>query len=101
MEPARLGDHVLPWPKHQVVGIAENDLGAVFDEVARLKRLDRAEGANVHEDGGLHHAMSRVQPTQSRVRACIFLEYLKNHRTYCIKKQLPYGANWCIILTIE
>jgi hypothetical protein len=43
-----------------VEGVAETDLRAAFDQVARGHRLDRPVGANRHEGGGFDDAMGEA-----------------------------------------
>ena len=43
-------------PQHQVIGVAEDDLGAGLAHLIAGQRLDRAGGADRHEGGRLDHA---------------------------------------------
>ena len=54
-------DHLLPGPKPQVEGVAEDDLRALRDELVRRHRLDGAVGAHRHEDRRLDDAVRELE----------------------------------------
>jgi len=49
MQPAQPRDALGGWAQHQVIGIAEDDVGAGRTDVVRLHRLDGSGGADRHE----------------------------------------------------
>ena len=55
-------------PQGQVVGVAEDDLGADLLEVAVQRGLDRALRADGHERGRLDDAVRRVERAEARAR---------------------------------
>ena len=57
MQPAEGAQHVQPRPQPQVEGVAEDDLRAHLFERARRDALDRAVGADRHEDRRLDDAV--------------------------------------------
>ena len=61
VQPAAPGDQIAAGAEEQVVGVAENDLGAEILEIAMGHRLHRAAGADRHERGGLDDAVRRAQ----------------------------------------
>ncbi len=54
-------DHIEAGPHPQVKGVAQYDLRAHVFKRLRHHALDRAIGADRHEDGGLHHAVVERQ----------------------------------------
>ena len=71
MQPARRGNHLRPGAEHQVIGIAQDDLGTVLNQVSRLKGLDGPLRPDIHEDGRLNDTMIGRQSPQSCARARI------------------------------
>ena len=67
VQPARGADDVQPGADVEVIGIAEDDLGAHLAQLARVNRLDAALRADGHEDRRIHDAMRRGQPAQARL----------------------------------
>jgi hypothetical protein len=57
VEPAERGDHVVAGAEVQVVGVAEDDLGADRAQFVRVEALDGAFRADGHEGGGSHVAV--------------------------------------------
>ena len=53
VQPAVRGDDLRAGAEVQVVGVAEDDLGAELPQLARLHGLDRRLGAHRHEAGRL------------------------------------------------
>ncbi|KSV69744.1 hypothetical protein N185_27280 [Sinorhizobium sp. GW3] len=49
MQTAEPRDAFGAWAQHQVVGIAENDVGAKILHLVEIHRLDRADGTDGHE----------------------------------------------------
>src|ERR1700693_3246940 len=60
------GDYVESRPQPEVVGVAENDLRAKLLELARRHGLDRAVGADRHEDRRLNRAVRERQTPAAR-----------------------------------
>jgi hypothetical protein len=54
------GDGLQTRSQPKVEGVAETDLRAAFDQVARGHRLDRSVGADRHEGGGFDDAMGEA-----------------------------------------
>jgi hypothetical protein len=52
VQSAMRSDDLQTWPQPEVEGVAQADLRAGFDQVARGHRLDRSVGADRHEGGG-------------------------------------------------
>ena len=59
VQAAERGDALRPRPQHQVVGVAEHDLGAGFRHRLRIEPLHRGLGADRHEGRRLHAAVRR------------------------------------------
>ena len=57
MQAAEAADQLMAGPDVEMVGVAEDDLGAQLLEVFRGHALDRGLGAHRHEDRGLHRAV--------------------------------------------
>ena len=66
MQTAGTLDEVRTRTKKQVIGVAENDLGAEFLQFAGSHGLDRAAGADRHEDRCLDGSVRRFQCPQTR-----------------------------------
>ena len=66
MEPAAPRDQLVAGPQKQVIGVAEDDLGAGIAQVAMKRGLDRALRADRHERRRLHHAVRRVELAAAR-----------------------------------
>ena len=60
--PPRSRDQVVARAQPQVVGVAEDDLGAELLELLRVQRLDRSLGADRHEHRGFHRAVGQGEP---------------------------------------
>ena len=52
VQPAKGFDDLTARPQVQVIGIAENDLGAGLEEILRRQGLDRPQGSHRHENRG-------------------------------------------------
>ena len=61
VQPAELGDALGTRPQHQMIGVAEQDLGAGCTDVLRRQPLHRRLGADRHEGRRLHAAMRRLK----------------------------------------
>ena len=57
VKPAPARDQLVAGPQEQVIGVAEDDLGAELFQVALAHRLDGALRADRHERRRLHHAV--------------------------------------------
>ena len=54
---------------HEVVGVAENDLGFdLFLQLGLVYAFDRAEGTHGHENGGIDLAVLRIDRNNAGVR---------------------------------
>jgi len=73
VKPAGRRDDGRARSQQEVVGVAEDDLRAGLQKVARLQRLDGAERADIHENGGLNRAVGGLKPPQTGFRARVFL----------------------------
>ena len=73
VQPAGGGDDLRPGAEEQVVRVAQDDLRAELDEVARPERLDGAEGSDVHEDRRLDDAVRGGQTAKPGVRPRILM----------------------------
>lgn len=49
VQPAKPGDPFGARAQHQVIGIAQNDIGAQIAHLVEIHRLDRADGTDRHE----------------------------------------------------
>ena len=65
VQAAAARDQLVARPQEQVIGVAEDDLGADRLEVAVQRRLDRALRAHRHERRRLHDAVRRLEFTQA------------------------------------
>jgi len=54
------------WPQHQMVGIAQNDIGARLLHLIEVKPFHRADGSYRHEGGGANVTMQRMDRSQPR-----------------------------------
>ncbi len=59
---AQLGDEIGAGPQHQVVRVAEHDLGAEVLHVRRRQRAHRCPGPDRHEHRRLEGALRRAHP---------------------------------------
>ena len=59
-------DEFVARAEEQVIGVAEDDVGARLGDVAVQRRLDRALRAHRHEGGRLHHAVRRLELAAAR-----------------------------------
>ena len=66
MQPARAPDQPVTRLQIEVVGIAEDDLGAEVRHIAVGQRLDGTARADRHEGGGLDDAVRRAQLPPAR-----------------------------------
>ena len=62
LQAAERGDALGARPQHQMIGVAEHDIGAGVAHLAPMHALHRAGGADRHEGRRSHHAMRRRQP---------------------------------------
>ena len=62
LQAAERGDPLGARPQHQMIGVAEHDIGAGVAHLAPVHALHRARGADRHEGRRPHHAMRRGQP---------------------------------------
>ena len=62
MQAAQVTDGTIAGTKHEVEGVAEQDLGANFLQPLWRHRLDRAVGAAGHEHRSFYLTARRVQP---------------------------------------
>ena len=60
VKPAELRDLLRTGPQHQVIGVAEDDVGARRLHLVEVEALDRADRAHRHEGGRADVAMQRV-----------------------------------------
>jgi hypothetical protein len=77
VQAAQVADQFAARPQIEVVGVAEDDLGADLAQLGRRQRLDRGLGAHRHEDGRLHQAVQGAQPAAPRRRGCVGPEKLE------------------------
>ena len=61
VQPAKRFDDLAAGPQVQVIGIAENDLGAGLEEILRRQGLDRPQGSHRHEHGGFDFTMGGLK----------------------------------------
>jgi hypothetical protein len=66
LQAAERRDTLGAGPQHQVVGIAEHDVGAGFAHVAPVQALHGSGRSNRHERGRPHHPVRRRQATGPR-----------------------------------
>ena len=92
VEPSGGRDHFRAGAEHQVVGVAEDDLRPVLDEVARLERLDRALGPDVHEDRRLDGTVYRRESSEPRLRAFVPSCDLKWHWRIFYQKTVAFNG---------
>ena len=76
VQPAELGDPLGAGPQHQVIGVAEHDLGAGGRApIPAVMRLDRAGGADRHEGRRFHRAVGGGQrAAPGRAVGCMHIE---------------------------
>ena len=61
LQAAERGDPFGARPQHQMIGVAEHDIGAGIAHLAPVHALHRARRADRHEGRRTHHAMRRGQ----------------------------------------
>ena len=66
VQATEVAHHVGAGAQEQMVGVAENDLGAGAREVLGRERLHGGLRAHRHEDGGLHRAVRGGEPAAAR-----------------------------------
>ena len=66
VQAAQPGDSFGAGADHQVVGVAEQHVGAARPHDLRQQALDRRLGAHRHEGRSPHRAVGRLQPPESR-----------------------------------
>ncbi len=69
VQPAKGLDHLAPGPQVEVVGVAQDDLGAGGRKLLGRHRLDRAERADRHEDRGLDRPVGGFENAGPRAAA--------------------------------
>ena len=69
VQTTELAQHIQARSHPQVKGIAQNDLRAHLVQAARHHALDRAIGANRHENRRLHHPMVQGHAAPAGVAA--------------------------------
>ena len=74
MQAAGGADDVQAGPDVQMIGVAENDLRAAFQQFTRVHRLHAGLGADRHVHGRFHHAVRGGQPSQARLGGGIGFE---------------------------
>ena len=67
LQAAERCDALRTGPQHQMVGIAEHDIGAGIAHLAPVHALHRPRGADRHEGRRLHHAVRRRQFSGARL----------------------------------
>ena len=65
MQAAHLGDEVVAGTEGEVIGVAEDHVGAGRFELVRRQSLDGGLGADGHEDGRIDGAVRSVQPAEA------------------------------------
>ena len=81
MQAAVGADDVGAGPEHEVIGVAEHDLGAQTNKLLGRHGLDRAIGADGHENRGLNHTVRQAQASGT-CRAVTGLQF-KFHDQRC------------------
>ena len=72
VEAAEARDALVAGAQVEVVGVAEDQVGAEGEQVLLAQGLHRGLGAHGHEDRGLDDAVGRVQEAGTRARARAF-----------------------------
>ncbi len=72
VQAAKRGDPLGARAQHQVIGVAQNDRRAGRFDRCRQHRLDRARGADRHENRRLEGAVGGLQPATSRAMPSVF-----------------------------
>lgn len=81
VQAAGLLDDILPRPQIQMIGIAQDDLGAQGFQVPVVHGLDRSLGADGHENGRLDDAMVRSDAPQTGTSVFFFFyDFVTKHR---------------------
>ena len=80
VQAARRADDVHAGADAEMVGVAEDDLRAHLDQLARVQRLHAALRADGHKDGRINDAMWRGEAAQPRLGTRIRLEQLEHRR---------------------
>ena len=78
--------HIQPRPQPQVKGIAQYHLRADIDQFLRRHGLHRAIGADRHEGGCLHLAMSQLQ--SAAAGSTIISKQIEFHGFTCLCKSM-------------
>jgi hypothetical protein len=72
MESAKLANVLVPGPKIEMVGIAENDLGAEFFEDVLRNGLYGSHGSNGHKDRRLDDAVRQLHAAYAGLSVASF-----------------------------
>src|SRR5439155_26560747 len=67
LQAAESCDALGAWPQHQVIGIAEHDIGPGIAHLAPMQALHRAAGTNGDESRRSYRAMWRRQAADARL----------------------------------
>ena len=78
MQAAGGADDVESGPQIEVVGIAEDDLGAHFAEFAGVEGLDGGLRADGHEGGGVHGAAGGAEHAEARLSVRVGFEEVEH-----------------------
>ena len=92
--PPSLRDALGARPQHQMIGVAEDDVGAGVAHLLRVERLDRRDGADRHEGRRADdaHAASRFPPPRERRRGENTKAERLSHRIPCRARARPAPA---------
>ena len=87
MQTAEPGDALGAGAQHEVIGVAEHDLGAGGVDIAHLHRLHARLCADGHEGWRLDRAVGRGEPAASR--RTVGGQKLKTHRARSRREASP------------
>ena len=90
MESAEFANRFRAWSKHQMIGVAEDDLSSCFFELAHFDAFDGTARSHGHEGRKFDDSMRRCKRTASRLRLGVFIAesvFEKAHRKSALKSE--------------
>ena len=84
MQISRLGDEILAGTQVQVVGIGKNDLRVAVLQLVGGHGFHAGLGAHGHEDGGLDHAVGRMQPAPASAGFAVYVKQFEFKSQFCV-----------------
>src|SRR5262249_44694327 len=80
MQASQVGDQLRPRSKHQVIGVAEDDLRPQARQIIRADRLDCPCGSHGHEGRSFYAPVRSAQSSAPSLRLSVAVQELKFNR---------------------